>query len=298
MRYVNQAIFAVFVTLVLLHSTGFSQETSPIFKETKIKNYLPHMSWVEVEQALKRTDMVIIPVGAIEQHGKHLPLCTDIYAAIEISKLIAQETDVLVAPVVFAGLSRHHMDFPGTMTLSAPTFEAVVFECIQSLIYHGFRKFLIYNGHGGNDTSVNKVIYKVNQTTQAAAVLLSGIETAPESVPLDYHAGEGETSSTLYLQNSLVDMSRAEKPVLTIPPDAQKAMDNIEEDTNLQQVINAYMFSPKVSGKKGSSREMTNNGVFTAGDPKNATVERGRKKTERFVKAAVKFIEAWKKISR
>jgi creatinine amidohydrolase len=277
--------------------------TNPLFKEAKVKNYLPHMSWKEVEEALQETDMVIIPVGSIEQHGKHLPLCSDICAAIEMCKLIAQKADVLVAPAVYAGLSEHHLGFPGSITLTPETFEAVVYETALSLIGHGFKKIMIYNGHGGNTTSVINIIQKINQNTLATAVLLNDLELSPEEnpeepIPFDWHAGEGETSSMLYLAPSLVDMSQAEKPVLTFPPIVQKILENAETEPNLGLVQEANLFRPKDSEKMASSREMSSNGVFTSGDPKNATAERGRKSKERQIQAAVQFIEAWKKVSR
>jgi creatinine amidohydrolase len=295
-------ILALFIGGVSYGEQGREGATNPLFKETKVKNYLPHMSWKEVEEALTRTDMVIIPVGSIEQHGKHLPLCTDIYAVIETSKLIAQQADVLVAPAVLVGLSAHHLGFPGSLTLTPATFEAVVYEVAQSLIHHGFNKIMIYNGHGGNNVSVVKIVEKINHTTSATAVFLNEIQLPPEEnpeeeIPFDSHAGEGETSTMLYLAPSLVDMSKAEKPVLTIPPTAQKALDNIEAEPNLRLVQQANMWRPKDAGKKASSREMTNIGVFTTGDPKKATAERGRKARQRFIDAAVKFINEWKKIS-
>ncbi len=225
--------FLTLLVCVLVSATstiglGQTSETNPLFKEAKVKNYLPHMSWKEVEEALERTDMVIIPVGSIEQHGKHLPLGTDTYGAIEASKLIAQKTDVLVAPAVFAGLSEHHMGFPGTLTLRPETFEAVVFDAAKSLIHHGFTKIMIYNGHGGNTTSVTNVIQKINQTTPATAVFLNDLavpedEDPEPAIPYDWHAGEGETSYMLYMTPSLVDMSRAEKPVLTFPPIVERS---------------------------------------------------------------------------
>jgi creatinine amidohydrolase/Fe(II)-dependent formamide hydrolase-like protein len=112
------------------------------------------------------------------------------------------------------------------------------------------------------------------------------------------HAGESETSLMLYLTPSLVDMALAEKPVLTFPDVAQKAWAGSSTEPNLRLVASANLFRPKDSGKQASSREMSNIGVFTTGDPKTATAQRGRADTERFVRASVKFIEEWKKISR
>jgi creatinine amidohydrolase len=292
-------IFLVITMSALSALAGVAQQ-NPLFKETKVKNYIPHMSWYEVEQALKRTDMVLLPVGSIEQHGKHLPLGTDSLAATERCKLIAQQADVLVAPTVLVGLSEHHMAFPGSMTLSPATFEAVVFESARSLIHHGFRKVMIYNGHGGNATSVSNVVHRINQETPATAVFLNNISMPAsdygQESTLPDHAGEGETSLMLYLTPSLVDMSRAEMPVLTFPEVVQKAWAGRGENANLDLVASANLFRPIGAGKKASTREMSNIGVFSERHPKNASAQRGKQSVDRLVQAAVEFIEAWKKI--
>ena len=78
-------------------------QTNPLWTEHKVKNFLPHMTWPEVRELLTRTDMVLIPVPALEQHGFHGPVGSDYYFGVEQSKLIAQRTDILVAPVLLAG---------------------------------------------------------------------------------------------------------------------------------------------------------------------------------------------------
>jgi creatinine amidohydrolase len=103
-------------------------QTNPLWHEEKTKNYLPHMSWPEVRDLLTRSDIVLIPVPSIEQHGPQTPMGTDYYAGVEEAKLIAQRTDVLVAPVLLAGQSPYHMEFPGTITLSSQTIQQVYFE--------------------------------------------------------------------------------------------------------------------------------------------------------------------------
>jgi len=273
---------------------------NPLFTEKKVKNYLTHMTWPEVEEALKRTDVIIIPVGSIEQHAKHLPLCTDSYWAIEVCKLIAQKAEVLVAPVVLAGLSSHHMGFPGTITLTSETFEAVVYETALSLIKHGFRKILIYNGHGGNEVSVANVIQKINQTTLATAVDLGKVQVPPKDpldppIPWDGHAGLAETSGALYLMGSLVDMSKVENPILTIPPDVLRFEEMSKTNPIFDEVWYNMWLRPLETGKKTSTRELTNTGALTNADIKTATAERGRKEIEDFIAAAVKFIEEWRK---
>ncbi|MBE3133364.1 MAG: creatininase family protein [Acidobacteria bacterium] len=297
----SMLFFATFALSVGTIAAAQGTNSNPLFSETKVRNYLPHMTWTEVEQALTRTDAVIIPVGSIEQHGKHLPLGTDTIAAVETAKLIAQKADVLVAPAVFAGLSLHHMGFPGTIALSPETFEAVVYETAQSLIKHGFRKILFYNGHGGNTVSVANVIQRINQTTAATAFDLGKIEVPRKEplyppIPMDVHAGVEETSGMLYLAASLVDMSKAENPILSFPPDVAKLDARAKTDPLFGQLADSMRFRPLESGKKTSTREMSNTGSVTTGDIKTATAERGRRELEGFIDNAAKFIEEWRKI--
>jgi len=291
----------ILVVILIAGIIGFAQDRNPLFQQKKIKNYLPHMTSEEFAQAMKKTDMVIIPIGSVEQHGKHLPLGTDFYSANETAKLIAQQVDVLVAPVLMLGLAKYHMGFPGTMTLSPETFEAVLYESAQSLISHVIKKIMLYNGHGGNNQSVSKVVYKINQTTSAVAVWLNNITplknaNPPDFPPYDWHAGVSETSEMLYLTPSLVVMSKAEKPVITFPPGVQKIQELTKEDPNIQHLMMSYFFTPKKTKKQGSTSEMTSTGVFTMGNPKDARPEYGKKKIDPFINAAVKFIKTWKKI--
>src|SRR5512133_3270097 len=125
--------------LILLLATvvPLTAQTNPLWHGEKVKNYLPDMTWPEVESLLSRTDIVIVPVTAIEQHGPQLPIGTDYYTAEGLAKLIAQKADVLVAPVLMPGISPYHMEFPGTITLSPDTVQRVYFEAAQSLIHHG-----------------------------------------------------------------------------------------------------------------------------------------------------------------
>lgn len=291
------------VILLIVGSSSVSQsfsENNPLFQEQKIKNYLPHMSWKDIEEALVHTDIVIIPVGSIEQHGPHMPLGTDFYWALNMCLLIAQETDILVAPALMVGLAEYHMGFPGTMTLTPETFEAVLYESSQCLLRHGFKKILFLNGHGGNTDSMQHVIRKINQTTSASAVMLNGLQTptlkdAVQYPQFDWHAGEKETSEMLYLTPGLVDMTRAEKPILSFPPNVQKSFLKSTGQSLFMEVAMSGMFCPEDTGKNSCTRELTNNGVFTDGDPANAKQTQGKASVDHFVKAAVQFIEEWKK---
>jgi creatinine amidohydrolase len=141
----NRCVLAV-LAMVSLASVAVAQ-TNPLWREEKVKNYLPHMTSPEVRDLLTRTDMVLIPVPSIEQHGFHAPMGNDFYSGIETAKLIAQRTEILVAPVLMVGQAGYHMEFPGTITLSSETLQSVYFESAKSLIQHGFHRFVFFNSH-------------------------------------------------------------------------------------------------------------------------------------------------------
>ena len=201
-------------------------QANPLWTQEEVRNYLPHMTVPEVRDLLTRTDMVIIPVGALEQHGLHLPIGTDFLNGVERAKLIAQREDVLVAPILMPGQSPYHMGFPGTITLSAETIQAVYVEAAQSLIRHGFKRFLILNAHGGNRAITTFVVDRINQETAGIAVerprggggsLSDRWRVASGPQGFDRHGGTGETSNALYLIPDLVDLEAAEPATLTMP---------------------------------------------------------------------------------
>jgi creatinine amidohydrolase len=287
--------------LLLLPRLG-SPQTNPLWQEQKVKNYLPHMTRPEVEDLLTRTDMVIIPVASLEQHGLHLPIGTDFLNGLERAKLIAQRTDVLVAPILFPGNSPYHMGFAGTVTLPAETIQKVYFEAAQSLIRHGFKRFLLLNSHGGNQIITRYVADRINQETagiavelgEAAAPFLKSPPRAPSTV-FDRHGGVGETSSSLYLTPNLVDMKRAETATLTLPDHLEKMLPQVVAgDPTANRVFLAEGLKAEETGKKTSAREMSTTGVWGTRDLSEASAERGRQDSEAFLAAAVAFIERWK----
>jgi creatinine amidohydrolase len=96
--------------VLTLFSLAAVAQTNPLWHEVKTKNYLPHMTWPEVRDLLTRSDVALIPVPSIEQHGPQTPMGTDYYAGVERLKLIAQRTDALVVPVLLAGRPRCNHD--------------------------------------------------------------------------------------------------------------------------------------------------------------------------------------------
>lgn len=295
-----------FLTLIIYSITIVSwAQTNPLWTQQKVKNYLPHMTVPEVEAFLEKSDLVIIPVGALEQHGNHLPIGTDFLNGVERCKLIAQERDVLVAPVLMAGQSPYHMGFKGTITLSAETIIKVHLEAVQSLIDHGFKRFIIMNSHGGNRAISTLIVDQINQTTEGIAVSFGQAvgpfmeaSSVPPSTVLDRHGGTPETSSSMYLIPSLVQLDKAVAAELTLPEHLDKMLpDVIANEPTAKMLFLAEGLKQEKTGKKSSSAEMSTTGVWGERDPKESTTARGKGVTDRTVSAAVKFIDRWNQLA-
>jgi creatinine amidohydrolase len=290
-----------YILALSISAAVLNAQTNPLWHEQKTKNYLPDMSWPEVQDLLTRTDMVIFPLTALEQHGPQLPIGTDFFTAVEEAKLIAQKTDVLVAPVLLAGISPYHMGFPGTIALSPDTLQRVYFEAAQSLAHHGFRRFLLLNGHMGNQSVSRYIIDRINQETPGVAVELTDAaapflpKSPAKETTFDRHAGVAETSGGLYLFPTLVDMSKAGPNSLELPEHLRKMLPQvIAGDRTATTVFLAEALKPKATGKHTSTREMTATGVWSERDTRESSAAQGRAQAEGFVTAAVQFIERWK----
>ena len=291
----------------LVPASAWPQATNPLWHEQKISNYLPHMTWPEVQELRTRTDMVIIPIAALEQHALHLPIGTDFLNGLERAKLIAQKTPVLVAPILLPGNSPYHMEFAGTISLSSQTIQQVYFEAAQSLMKHGFKRFLLLNSHGGNQITTRYIADRINQETEGIAVEL-GDAAAPfltRSAPpanqttrvFDRHGGVGETSTSLYMMPNLVNLEASKRATLTMPDHLTKMLPEVVAgDPTATLVFLAEGLKAKSTGKGTSTREMTDTGTWGQRDPREATAEQGRRETENFVAAAVKFIERWNQL--
>ena len=257
--------------------------------EIKDAYYLPHLTWPEVDELRQRTDTAILPFGAIEQHGPALPIGTDTLGVIAVSRAAAREAQVLCAPVLFPGLSAHHMHFPGTITLTEDTFCRVVMEAATSLIAHGFRRILLANGHGGNEATLTYLAHRITRETGGTALVfgiteLRKIYLTAEIDKLDIHAGIGETSSMLYQQPQLVRSDRIQQPQMTLDAWREALLKRVRDDPALLRYITLGL--PPV-------HLISSNGCITYGDPHKGSAARGKELFDAYVAAMVAFIRAW-----
>ena len=113
--------FLAAVFLVILTQGFASGQTNPLWTESKVKNYLPHMTWPEVEDADEKGAVMLVPLGVIEQHGPHLPLGTDIYAATKMCSLMKSELGkqgILSVTAPLCGLASNRICLSGKSDLS------------------------------------------------------------------------------------------------------------------------------------------------------------------------------------
>jgi len=116
-------------------------------RETRMR--LQDLNWMDVESYLQQDNRIILVTGATEQHA-YLSLLTDVLIPASLALALSERLNVLVAPPLNFGVSPHFSMFPGTISLSQATFEAVLMDVVESLLHQGFGRFFVLNGHGGN----------------------------------------------------------------------------------------------------------------------------------------------------
>jgi len=222
------------------------------------------MTTDEAADAVRTAPLVIIPVGAQEQHGGGMAMSTDSVRAVGVADRVAERLAgrAVVAPVVPYGVSPHHLAFAGTMSLSPATFMQVLRDLIASLRSHGWQQFLVVTGHGGNNAALSvlaqeylreDLTFTWTPVTEVVADLITDVSE------VHGHAGEAETAQMLYLAPQLVQADRLE-------PGA----------TTLDELSVAARLARRGRGPRLSVGfdEYHKRGVL--GDPRTATAEAGR----------------------
>jgi creatinine amidohydrolase len=174
----------------------------------------------QLREQAGRDAIVILPIASIEQHGPHLPVEVDsmlgeTVAARTADKVLARGQAVLVLPVLWTGLSEHHMSFGGTITLDNATFAAVVEGVVKSILRHGFKRIVLLNAHGGNENALRSIaddltpkygvpIVQFTYWYAAAGAIRAILETQTGL----QHACEAETAMMMAVRPDLVAEDR------------------------------------------------------------------------------------------
>ena len=198
------------------------------------QRYFPYLTWQEIEQMPDKQNTVIIqPIGAIEQHGPHLPLAVDSAISLGVlGKALAQlgsDVPAYALPCLYYGKSNEHWGFPGTITLGADTLLSVIKEMALSIYRSGFRKLVLMNSHGGQPQIMEIAARDLHQTHLDFAVFPLFTWRAPHNAAEELtvrereygiHAGDAETSIMLSLLPEQVKMELAVKEYPPVPEDS------------------------------------------------------------------------------
>lgn len=193
------------------------------------QRFLPYLSWTEIADLPDKANTVIVlPTGATEQHGPHLPCAVDTVIAAGVighalARLPASVPAYAMAPITY-GKSEEHLHFPGTVTLSGETLLATMNEVGESVYRAGFRKLLIVNGHGGQPQVMEMSARELRLRHGDFIVVpsftwrvphVAGQYLSEKEKKLAMHAGHAETALMLALAPDTVRMDRA---VVNYPP--------------------------------------------------------------------------------
>jgi len=243
------------------------------------------LTWPEAERRLAEVDVALLPVGATEQHGPHLPLDVDAFDAIRLAVDVAlgcSDPKPIVLPLIPYGVSYHHEEFAGTLSVSPEALARMVHDVGISAAHHGVKKLVIINGHGGNMPTLHFAAQTINSEAHIFTCVDTG-ETSDEDVyklartPNDVHAGEIETSTSIYLRPQLVQMDKARRSV--------------------PRFSNPYLdFTSHLSvGWYGRTHKISRSGVM--GDPTAASAAKGKQMWDLMVAHLVRLVEDLKRLS-
>ncbi len=228
------------------------------------------MSWPDMQKVDREKTVVIAPFGSIEQHSHHLPVCTDTLLIGEIADRLNQRfaDALLILPVQWLGLSRHHLEFGATLTAELDTHAEMVYDIASSVLDDGFVNLFLLNGHGGNAPTLEVAGQELSIEHPDATIVWASywnvaaeqIETIRETPHGGIgHAGEMETSMVMAVRPELVHDDQME------PDGRPPASEFVWKDITKGGSVSTYE----------TFAQLTHHGGF--GDPTLASAEKGEK---------------------
>jgi creatinine amidohydrolase len=236
---------------------------------------LSELSWEDAAGLLAQGKVVVLPIGGgVKEHGRHLPLGTDMYVVEELARLVARDSDILLLPTLNYAYFPAFVNWPGSVSIGAEVFKRFVADIIRSYARHGGRRFLILDGGVSTHYPLTILSYDLHNELgiEVAVTDIRGLGAETSRSVCESakggHADEGETSCLLALRPELVKMDAA------------------RED---------YSSSPyRTAGPTGIHKITLKTGMDSLsggnGDPTRASAEKGRQILDAMARDIIEFI--------
>ena len=244
------------------------------------------LKWKDVEKQAKDGNLLILPIGSLEQHGYHLPVDTDMDCAHYIAEKVAEKTNTLLLPPIYYGYVDYALDFPGTVSVGCITLTNYIVDIAISLWKTGFKKMLLLNGHGGNTASTSMAANIISEKTEMlfATVMWTSMigeiynKEREVGIGENVHAAELETDVKYYIDPDNCDPSKAIK----------------EMGGPLTKYTHMDLGIPSAGKLIVKWKYYTKSGVL--GDATKSTIQKGKKWAEAAIEQVCDFVEILKKL--
>ncbi len=248
---------------------------------------LSNLTWPQAEAYFSNHDTVLIGVGSIECHGRHLPLGTDTLIPDCLLDKIEEKSDVLICPSIPYGAAESLSGFPGTVDLGTQLLYQVLSRVCGSLYQHGARRFAVLNGHGGNIKSIDRLGFEM-QRKGAIVAELNWWLMAWDMDPAwkGGHGGGEETAAILGIDPALVDQSEVPGPMV---------LHDVSENLKATGFHSVKYKGVSISIPRLTD-SVTHNGWIGPDHPSTATPEWGQKMLQTTADYIVDFLEEFKRV--
>ena len=239
--------------------------------------YLAEETWPDLGSYFESESLALVPVGSTEQHGPHLPEGTDHLIAEALAREAAKRSGYLCTPTVNVGVSPHHRQFHGTMSVDAPVFRDYMESLTRSLAAHGIDRVIYVNAHGGNTEHLREVGRRLRDAEEMYAIEWMWNDSIPELVDELFetngpHVGPKETAMIMHIASELVREDRLAEA-------RDGGLTEWDDQTGRQFGARTYF----------DSIDNTENGVL--GDQTDATPEKGEQLFEAATDQLVKLAD-------
>ena len=253
---------------------------------------LERITWPMAQKYFEENDTVVVPIGSLECHGRHMPLGTDTMIPNKILERLEEKSDVLIAPAIPYGNTDYLASFPGTVSLGPEVTYQVMYRVLDGLRKHGARRFVVLNGHGGNNPVLDRL--SVDMQEKGCILVQMNWWIMVWDLTEDWkgdkpwrggHGGAEETAAIMAIDPSLIDYDEI----------SDLSLKGLSEDLPFSTMAAVRYKGVDIPIRRFTT-DVSDNGWVGPDHPKYATAEWGEKMIEASADYIADFIEVLKKV--